>query len=228
MDKLIGVTISPRIGFQSIYESDLKYGILIVLVVSIFSAWAGATYFMKTELNIQFSSQLGPFSHGGPNFFRQGEQDLQINSLEIKNRLLPFIFIGGFLGGIIRWLVPSILVILVAKIFIGDGSSRRMLTMTGFGFLPMLLQHLLRLIDALTISPTRLSVFTASQLTSNNFFWKIVIQSISVFTVFGLLNVFLSIHAISQNYETQISRATIVTILSHFIYVLLRSLVPII
>jgi hypothetical protein len=80
----------------------------------------------------------------------------------------------------------------------------------------------------LTISSTSLSIFNASQLPSNNFFWKIVIHSISVFTVFGLFNVILNIFAVSQNYETEISRATTVTILSYLIYILLRSSVPII
>ncbi len=228
MEKIIGIIVSPKTGFQSIYENDLRYGILVVFIVSIFSAWAGTAYFMKTELNMPFTSQSGPFSQGHAGFFQQGAQDSQINYDILRNRLMPLIFLGGFLGEIIRWLLPSILVIIVGKFLIGDGNSRRMLVMTGFAFLPMLLQHLLRLIDALTISPTSLSVFNASQLPSNNFFWKIVIHSINVFTVFGLFNVLLNIFAVYQNYETKISRATNVTILSYFIYILLRAFVPII
>jgi len=206
MSKIFGVITSPRRAFQDIEERDLRTGLLIVLLVAVLSAWAGITYFSKTELNLQAAGQSG------------------IDFETIKSRMMPFIAIGGIVSTFIRWLVPSLLVLLTAKVLVGEGSSRRMLAMTGFAFMPMAAQQLLRVLDAMTISSANLAALTASKLTLTGLVGKMINQAIGVFTVFGLFSVLLNTYAVSANYEADTRKSAMVTVAAYLIYVLLRAL----
>ncbi len=206
VSKMFGVITSPRRGFQDIEERDLRTGLLIVFLVAVLSAWAGMTYFSKTELNLLA--------------IRQSGIDFEASSLT------PFIAIGGVVGTFIRWLVPSLLVLLTAKVLIGEGSSRRMLAMTSFAFMPMAAQQLLRVLDAMTISSADLAALSASQLALTGLVGKIINQAIGVFTVFGLLTVLLNTYAVSANYGADTRRSAMVTVAAYLIYVLLLAFIP--
>ena len=227
VSKIFGMITSPRRAFQDIEERDLRAGLLVVLLVAVLSAWAGMTYFSKMELNLQAAGQAGPFVHGGPGFFQPGAQDSQVDFEALRSRLVPFIAIGGVVGTFMRWLVPSLLVLLTAKVLVGEGSSRRMLAMTGFAFIPMAAQQLLRVLDAMTISSANLAALTASQLTATGLVGKIINQAIGVFTVFGLLTVLLNTYAFSANYGTDTRKSATVTVAAYMIYVLLRAFITI-
>ncbi len=228
VSKIFGVITSPRRAFQDIEERDLRAGLLVVLLVAVLSAWAGMTYFSKMELNLQAAGPSGPFGQGGPGFFQPGVQDSQIDFEAIRSRLVPFIAIGSVVGTFIRWLVPSLLVLLTAKVLVGEGSSRRMLAMTGFAYTPMAAQQLLRVLDAMTISPANLAAITASQLALTGLVGKMINQAIGVFTVFGLLTVLLNTYAVSANYGADTRKSAMVTVAAYLIYVLLRVFIPII
>ena len=226
--KIFGVITSPRRAFQDIEEGDLRSGLLVVLLVAVLSAWAGMTYFSKMELDLEAAAQTGPFGQGGPGVFHPGVQDSQIDLEAIRSRLMPFIAIGGVVGTFIRWLVPALIVLLTAKVLVGEGSSRRMLAMTAFAFAPMAAQQLLRVLDAMTINSADLAALAASQLTSTGLVGKFVNQAIGVFTVFGLLTVLLNTYAVSANYGADTRRSAMVTVAAYLIYVLLRAFIPII
>ena len=228
VSKIFGVITSPRRAFQDTEERDLRTGLLVVLLVAVLSAWAGMTYFSKMDLNMQAAGRAGPMGQGMPGFFQPGAQDSQIDFEAIKSRMMPFIAIGSIVSTFIRWLVPSLLVLLTAKVLVGEGSSRRMLAMTGFAFMPMAAQQLLRVLDAMTISSANLAALTASQLTATGLVGKILNQAIGVFTVFGLLTVLLNTYAVSANYEVDTMKSAKATVAAYLIYVLLRAFIPII
>lgn len=228
VSKTFGVITSPRRAFQDIEERDLRSGLLIVLLVAVLSAWAGMTYFSKMELNLQATGQAGPFGQSRPGFFQPGAQDSQIDFEAIRSRMMPFIAIGSIVGTFIRWLVPSLLVLLTAKVLVGEGSSRRMLAMTGFAFMPMAAQQLLRVLDAITISSANLAALTVSQLALTGLVGKIINQMIGVFTVFGLLTVLLNTYAVSANYGVDTRKSVMVAVAAYLIYVLLRTFITII
>ena len=225
VSKIFGVITSPRKAFHDIEERDLRIGLLVVLLVAVLSAWAGMTYFSKTELNLQAAGRAGPFGQGGPGFFQPRVQDSQIDFEALRSTMMPFIAIGGIVGTLIRWLVPSLLVLMTAKVLVGEGSSRRMLAMTGFAFMPMAAQQLLRVLDAMTISSADLATFTASQLALTGLVGKIINQAIGVFTVFGLLTVLLNTYAVSANFGADTRKSAMVTIAAYLIYVLLLAFI---
>ncbi|UCH56730.1 MAG: YIP1 family protein [Candidatus Bathyarchaeota archaeon] len=228
--KMAGVMSSPRRTFMQIDEGDLWKGALIVLLASMLSAWAGMTYASKMEFNMLAPDQpMFRQPGGGYSFFHPGVQDSQQNDQEaIRNRLIPFIAIGNGVTFTARWLVSFLLVLFAAKILVGKGSSKRMLAMIGFAYLPMLAQQVIRLVDALMITPIELAAHVTSMLAPTTLFGKVLNQAMIIFTVFGFLTLILTSYAVSVNYETTTRRALAVTLLAHVVYIILRIYVPII
>ena len=226
LGKIMGLATSPRGVFSGIEEIDLKRGIAVVLIIAVFSGWAGMIYFTKTEL--QFPG-MGSSPGGGSPMFSPGVQDSSgLDPGALRSRLAPFIAIGGVLGAVIRWLIPSILVLLAANIWVGKGSSKRMLAMTGFASAPRIIQQLLRVVDAYTISAVDIASLTATRAASSGLLGKLVNQAFTVFNLFGVLTIILTAVAVSVNYEATPRKAAYVTVLAYVVYMILRVYLPVI
>ena len=226
LGKIIGLVASPRGVFTKIEELDLRGGIIIILLIGVLAGWAGMTYFSKTELQIP---NMGPGSGGGPPGFGPGPPGSSgVDPAVLRNRLAPFIAIGGVLGSVTRWLVPSILVLFVANIRLGKGSSKRMLAMTGFAAAPQIIQQLLRGIDSYTISAADIASLTASRAAASGLLGKLLNQAFSVFNLFGVITIILTAVAVSVNYEAAPRKAAIVTVMAYIMYAILRVYLPII
>ncbi len=140
---------------------------------------------------------------------------------------MPFLAIGGIVGAFTRWLIPSALVLISAKILIGDGSTRRLLAMTAFASLPQLAQQLLRVVDAYTISNVDLTALRATLFPSTGLVFRAMNQGVKVFNVFGLLTLALTVYAVSANYRSPKRRALTVSVLAYLAYILLKVFLPI-
>jgi len=222
--KLVGVFTSPRKAFESIAEGDLRKGAALVLLVAIISAWAGIIYASKIDLS---SLGLGPritVRVFGSSF--QGATG--IDQETIRSGLIVSMAIRNGLQAFTRWLVPSLLILMIAKIYMGEGSTKRILAMTGFAQGPILAQQLLRVMDAYTIASPQLTSVIASRALGAGLAWTILNQALDVFTVFGIATVELTAFAVSVNYGAESNRAAIVAISSYLIYILLRAFVPIV
>jgi hypothetical protein len=222
--KLVGVFTSPRKAFESVVEGDLRKGAALVLLVAVLSAWAGIVYASKMDLSL-----MGLGSGSAGRFFGPGFQGATgIGQETIRSGLIYSTAIRNGLQAFSRWLVPSLLILLVAKIYMGEGSARRMLAMTGFAQSPLLAQQLLRMMDAYTIASPQLTSVIASRALGSGLAWTILNQALDVFTVFGIATVVLTAFAVSVNYGAAAKRAAIVAISSYLIYILLRTFVPIV
>jgi len=162
IEKLVGVVTVPREAFERIEEGDLRRGILLILVISLLSAWAGATYFSKTEIDLStLSSRAGP---GGQSFFDRGGSTQTPDLETIRAQLTPMVAVVNALAAFTRWLTPSILLVIIAKILAGEGGAKRLLAMTAFASLPLLLQQVLRVIDSMFITSAELKLLAATGL----------------------------------------------------------------
>lgn len=224
--KIMGLATSPRGVFSGIEEVDLRRGIAVILVIGVLSGWAGMTYFSKTELQLP---DMGSSPGGGSPMFSPGAQDSGgIDLGALRSRLAPFVAIGGVLGSMTRWLVPSLLVLFAANIWVGKGSSKRLLAMTGFASAPRIIQQLLRVIDAYTIRAVDIASLTATRAAASGLLGKLVNQAFTVFNLFGLLTIILTAVAVSVNYEATPRKAAYVTVLAYVAYMVLRVYLPII
>ena len=223
---IMGLATSPRGVFTGVEELDLKGGLIVILIIGVLAGWAGMTYFSKTELQIP---NMGPGSGGGPSMFGPGPQGSSgFDPAALRSRLAPFIAIGGVLGSLTRWLVPSILVLFVANIWVGKGSSKRMLAMTGFASAPRIIQQILRVIDAYTISAADITALTATRAAATGLLGRLANQAFTVFNLFGVLTIILTAVAVSVNYEAAPRKAAMVTVLAYVAYTVLRVFLPII
>ena len=226
-EKAFAVLRSPGTGFAMIDEDDLRKGILIVLIIGLLSSWAGVVYLSKTEFDISRLTQSGPPRMGGGRFFGSDSDSQAVDPDALRSTVMPFIAIGGLVGAFTRWLVPGVLVLIVSKILIGDGSTKRMLTMTAFASLPLLGQQLLRVADAYTISSVDLSALRTPLFPSTILVYRVLNQGLRVFNVFGLLTLALTVYAVSANYEAPNRRALTVCLLAYLAYVLVMAFLPI-
>ena len=224
LGKVSRVFNSPGEAFEAIGEGDLLKGVAIVLAAAVLAAWAGVLYTSKMDLAALGLGQIGQGGFIGPQ--TPGAQSIDMDA--IISRLLPFIALGSGLGAFNRWIFPNLLVLLAAKILVGEGSSRRAVAMTGFAHAPMVAQQLLRVVDAYRITSQQLAVIVSSRLVATGLIGRVLIQALNVFTVFGVATVALTVFAVSTNYGTKRKRAAVVTISSYVVYVVLRTFLPII
>jgi hypothetical protein len=219
--KVKWVITSPREGFKDIGEGDLRKGVAIVLLVAFLSTWAGMAYASKMEFDFAGIGQGG--------MFRPGAHDSpEIDAEALRSRMAPFVALGNGLVAVTRWLVPSVLVLLSAKVLVGQGSSRRMLAMTGVASVPRLAQQAIRVVDAYTIAAPKLAALMASRGAATGLPGRILNQAMNVIDIFGLATIVLTIFAVSVNYEADTRKSAVVTVAAYLIYVLLRAFIPII
>ena len=223
--KVIGIIRSPRQGFNDIEEGDLWKGALIILLIATLAAISGMAYASKIEVNLSRPSQGTP--HGPGMFGGPGGQGIDVDPQTMKDSLVTLWGLANGMGTITRWLFPSLLVILAAKILVGGGSARRMLAMTGFASIPFVVQQVLRLIDAQRITPLELATLMASRAAATNLVTKILSQTLNVLHIFGIMTLVLTVYAVSTNYETTVRKASSVTLAAYAVYILLKVFLPI-
>ena len=227
-EQISGVLRSPSVGFPQIEEEDLRRGVLIIFIIGILSSSAGVLYLSKTEFDLSSLVQGSPSGMGrAGRFFGSGSSTPDIDPDVLRSTMIPFIAIGGIVGAFTRWLIPGVLVLITAKILIGDGGTKRMLAMTAFASLPQLAQQLLRIVDAFTISSVDLTALRAAPFPSTSLVLRVANHGIKVFNVFGLLTLALTVYAVSANYRSPRRRALTVSVLSYLAYVLLKVFLPI-
>ncbi len=227
-DKLRGVITSPREAFEGIDERDLRKGFAVVLLAAVLSAWAGMVYTSKMDFSLLLGTG-GTQPDGSGQFFSPGVQNAQeFDPTAIMSRLMPFIAVGNIVGSVLRWLVPSALLLLSAKVLVGEGSSRRLLAMTGFASSPKVLQQALRVVDAYVITAQELMALIASRAAPADLPGRILVQALNLIDVFSVATIVLTVFAVSANYGTPTRRALAVTLLAYAAYVLIRTIIPVV
>jgi hypothetical protein len=92
-----------------------------------------------------------------------------------------------------------------------------MLAMTGFASAPRIIQQLLRVIDAYTISTADIASLTATRATALGLLCRLVNQAFTVFNLFGVLAIILTVIAVSVKYEATPRKAANVTVIAYVV-----------
>lgn len=208
-----GCLTSPRGTMGSIQGGDLRKGAALILVLALISAWAGYVYASKLPLELPEQSRHTGF---GP----------IISPGALRRSLMTISAVRDGLRVITGWLIPSVLLHLFTSLR-GKGSLRRMLALTGFTSIPLILQKALRLLDAYVISEEAILSIIEAQAPGRNLALQLVREVSTVFTVFGLWAFALTIVAASINYRTSTMKAAAATSSAYLAFILLRLLLPI-
>lgn len=194
---------SPREGLQSIQESDLKRGALIVLVTAVLSAIASMTYMSRMPKDILLSGLAGFNVDPGP----------------IIQAMGTFAAVGGVIKVLVDWALLTLMMHALATLLAGKGSLKRFFAMTGFAFIPITAQQLLRIVDAYTVEPMILAdIYIANAGMTG--VMKVIV-SMNVFTVFGVAALALKSYAVSANYGSTVRKGVLVAAAPYLLFVVL-------
>jgi hypothetical protein len=203
--EIVGCFISPRVSFMSILEKpNLTKATALILVIAIVAAWASYNYTSKLP------SLEGLFP-------RQG---IPGNLEQLRSTLAIASAIAALIGIFGTWLISSALVHGFSRAFRGKGTFRNMLTLAGYASIPLLVQHLLRLVDSFIVSQDAIQLETYFQMP------LIAEAALSIFTVFGIWSMGLLIVAVRENYTISTIKSTATTMLSFIILVFILAFLP--
>lgn len=205
---------SPRSSFRSILEKpNLSKAATLILLIAIIAAWASYNYTGKLPLNTAPEQETtfppGPGAIVSPEQFRQASM--------IVSTITEF---AGVFGG---WLITSALVHGFAKIQKGKSNFRKMLTLAGYASIPLLIQHLLRLLDSFIVTEQEMLQLTARiQGSTQSFLDGVANKAIETFTIFQLWTMALLVIAIHENYKISTLRSIVVAGLSYTLIIFLK------
>jgi len=218
LNQVLGCLRSPRRGFESIKGEDLKKGVVIILLVAAISAYAGYNYTSKTPFQLPFLSDSSASQ----------QMPMQaVNSDALRTNLIIFSTLGNFIAVFTGWLLTGVILHIIARLMAGEGGLKRLLAQMGFASTPLVLQQLLRLIDAYTISPENLMDVRASLALGGSLAMRFMSRAMTAFTVFGIWALILTIMAVSVNYQSSKRKSAIATILAYLVVIVVRLFLPI-
>jgi len=213
--QVIGCLTSPRSSLKSILEKpSLLRAAVLILVIAVIAAWASYNYTEKLPLTFRPEQEAGPFQ--GPGGFVSPEQ--------IRQASMIVSVMMGLIGVFGSWLISSTIVHALSRAQGGKGTFRGILTLAGYASTPLLIQHLLRLIDSFTATKQEvLQLAEMTQMFNQPFLNAIANAALNVFSIFRLWSVALLVIALCENYKISTARS-VVTVAAMYITILFLSM----
>ena len=206
---MVGVFTHPRSTFEAITEKDLTRGFAVVLLVAIVGALASAQYVSKMDLSSL--PRIG-----------------QLLGVDASNLKGSFGIVFGVITGIrtvTGWLIPALIIYVIAKISTGGGGFRRLLAQTGFASAPALIQHVLRLIDAYAMQDGLGSDLLQTGTLTAGLSQRIMNQALNSLNLFSLATIGLTIVAASVTFRSSKKKMALIVFVSYVIFITLRALI---
>ena len=224
LGQIRGSLISPRGAFESVDGKDLWKGVVLIIILTAVSAWAG--YIYASKLPVTIPDGFGSLGRARP--FGRAGSPMQFTDPEVfrRNTMTLYALRDG-LGVFTGWLITAVLLHLFASLMAGRGSLKRTLALTGFSSIPLLFQQLLRLIDAYTISGEAFLGIMGNRILGKTLTLHLMSEALNVFTVFGIWTLALTIVAVSINYTASTKKAAAAVISSYVLLIILRLFLPI-
>ena len=202
---IIGCLTSPQSSFKSILEKpSLMKATALILVIAMVAAWASLNY----------TSKLPSLEGLVPG------QGIPVDPEQLRPALTIMSAVTALTGILGTWLASSALVHGFSRALRGNGTFRNMLTLAGYASIPLLIQHVLRLVDSFMISQEALQLATDLQMS------VIAEAAVGIFTIFGIWSMILLIIAARENYKISTAKSTAATILSFIVLIFISAFLP--
>ena len=211
--QVIGCLTSPRGSFRSILEKPiLLRAAVLILVIAVIAAWASYNYMGKLPLTFIPEGEAGLFMGPG------------VSPEQIRQASMIVSVMMGLIGVFGSWLISSAIVHALSRAQRGKGTFRGMLTLAGYASTPLLIQHLLRLIDSFMVTEQGLLQLSgATQVFNQPLLNAITNAAINTFSIFRLWSAALLIIALCENYKISTARS-VVTVAATYIIILFLSM----
>lgn len=216
--QVIGCLASPRSSLKSIREKpSLLRASILILVIAVIAAWASYNYTGKLPLTFIPDQEAGPFM--GPGNVVRPEQ--------IRQASMIVSVMMGLIGVFGSWLIVSATVHALSRAQRGRGTFKSMLTLAGYASTPLLIQHLLRLIDSFTITEQELLQLSGgTQVFSQPLLSATSNAAMNVFNIFRLWSAALLVIALRENYEMSTARSVVTVAATYILIVFLSIFLP--
>lgn len=207
--KLVGVFTHPRSTFEAITEKDLTRGFALVLLVAIVGALASAQYISKMDLSSLPRIGLLPGA----------------DASSLRGSLGIAIGVITGIRTVTGWLIPALIIYVIAKLSTGEGGLKRLFAQTGFASTPLLIQHVLRLIDAYAMQGSLRNDLFQTETLIMGLSQRIINQALNSLNLFSLVAISLTIVAASVTFRSSKKKMAMITVVSYVIFITLRSLI---
>jgi hypothetical protein len=192
ISSMIGVFSSPRSTFELIDEKDLRKSIIVILLIAVISAAASVLYMSKIGIPLPDTGTLPPVGN-------------------LRSIISGMSGLVGFLGVLISWILVTAIIYALAKLSGGQGMLKGFYAQTGLAYSPFIIQHILRLIDALTFNSS-LGIPTIGN--------RFITAFLGTFNIFGVINIILLAIAVSVNHKIGMRKASMIALLTKTILLL--------
>lgn len=210
LNKITGIIKSPRRTFNLIESGDFKEGLLIVLITAGLSALAEFNYGMKMDIT---------------RFIPTGNNFILVNPETFRRNLVTIISLFNGLGVIVGWLIFTIISYLISRTISTHSGFKRLATLLGFAYIPLMFQQILRVVDSYIVSEEFLNAYFQSinqSLTGN-----LANVAVKTFSMFGVWAFALTVLALSNNSNLSIKKSIPITLAIYSLYIILRIFLPI-
>jgi len=217
--QVIGCLTSPRVSFKSILEKPgLLKAATLILLVAIVASWASYNYAGKLPLpSIIQRETIGQFPGQG----------VLISPQQLRQTLVILNTVTGFTGIFGSWLISSALVHALSRGQRGKGTYKSMLTLAGYASTPLLIQHLLRLIDSFMVTEQGLLQLSgATQMFNQPLLNATANAAMDIFSIFRLWSIALFVIAVRENYEISTARSVATVVATYIIMLILSVFLP--
>jgi hypothetical protein len=202
---IIGCLTSPQSSFKLILENpSLMKATALILTIAIIAAWASLNY----------ASKLPSLEGLVPG------QGIPVDPEQLRPALTIMSAVTALTGIFGTWLASSVLVHGFSRALRGNGTFKSMLTLAGYASIPLLIQHVLRLVDSFMISQEALQLATNLQMS------VIAEAAVGIFTIFGIWSMILLVIAARENYKISTAKSTAATILSFIVLIFISAFLP--
>jgi len=207
--KLVGVFTHPRSTFEAITEKNLTSGFTVVLLVVIVGVLASAQYVSRIDVSsLPLMSQFPG-----------------VDASTIRSGLgVAFGLITG-IRTVTGWLIPALIIYAMARLITGGGGFKRLLAQTGFASAPLLIQQVLRLIDAYATRGVLGGGLLQTGFLTAGLPLRILNQTLNTLNLFSLVTMGLTVVATSVTFKSSKKKMALIVVASYVVFIVLRALI---
>lgn len=209
--QVIGCLISPQSSLKSIMEKPILFrATVLILVIAVIAAWASYNYTGKLPLAFIPEKETGPFAGPG------------VSPEQIRQASMIVSAMMGLFGVFGSWLISSAIIHVLSKRQGGRGSFKDMLTLAGYASTPLLIQHLLRLIDSFMVTEQgALQLLALAQVFNQPLLNAVANSVINTFSIFKLWSIGLFVIVICEKYGISTARSIVTVAVTYIIIMFL-------
>ncbi len=192
--QFLGVLYKPREIFKTVDEGDLTKAIVIALLMVALATYSTMTYMAKIPLDV-----LAPQLQG-------------VDAGPIAGSMGTISGIAAGVSLLVGWVITGLVLHLMGKFSGGDGSMKRYFALYGFASVPLLLNQVMRVVDASVVDSSSLIGYFVTYRDLSNKLVRALIGA-NLMNIWALAGIALVSLSLEENYKVGGGRAVTIALL---------------